>query len=292
MGARFMGVLVRYQTATWLAFLGLVSAFSCSVFPDEATLPESNAGTASGGDSAFPQAGAQSSAASAGAAGADVGDGGSPLGGAGGAPTTGIAGETSGGAGAAPNCAIPHSVSVTVTSDTWIESAKPNTIHGNDKMLFVIGGGEPRRALLQAALPAVPVGAVLLRAMLRLHLESNADPDLLRRPLGLCELDQEVIEDRATWLNWNNAGRTWAKPGGDFGQVLATAIVPAGTADATLTFDVTVSVEQALSTRAAGLPFVVLETDAPPPKPAELAFTAKEGNASNIPTLIVDYCEP
>jgi hypothetical protein len=237
----------------------------------------------------------EGSAASAAAAGADVGEGGSPMGGTGGALTTGMAGEMSGGAvgaGAAPSCAIPHTVTAAVTSDTWIESTKPNSVHGNDKMLSVIAGGEPRRALLQAALPAVPVGAVLLRAMLRLHLEGNADSKLVSRPLGLCKLDQEVIEDRATWLSWNNAGRTWATAGGDFGQVLATAIVPAGTADATLTFDVTVSVEEALSTRAAGLPFIVLETDAPPPKPAELAFTAKEGNASDIPTLIVDYCEP
>jgi hypothetical protein len=302
MGARFVGVLVRSQTATWLALLGLVSAFSCSVFPDEATLPVSNAGSSSGGDSVLPQAGlggTEGNPPGAGAAGADLGEGGSTAGaggtpGMGAAPGTGGAPEESGGAGSAgagTDCANPQVVVGVVTADTWIESAKPNANHGTDKTLSVIGGGQERRALLQVALPAIAPGAVLLRATFSLHV-SNAAAGLVARRLALHQLSREVIEARATWLNWNNGNRIWTTAGGDYGPVLSPATLPAGELDATLTFDVTVAVEEALSTQTAELPFIVLETSAPPPAPAELAFTAKEGNASGIPTLIVDYCAP
>jgi hypothetical protein len=294
-------VLVQRKTVTWLWCLALAgagaAAFSCSVFPDEATLPvvaAGAAGAAVGGATAMPQAGVAGAdvIATPGGAGASAGEGGAPSG-VGGAPPTGVAGspDVSGGAGGAA-CANPQTIVGAATADTWIEALKPNATHGSDKTLSVVGGGQERRALLQLALPTVPTGAVLLRARLALHLESNADVGLALRRLSVHQLEQEVIEGRASWSHWNNGNRTWAMPGGDFGSVLAQADVPAGVSDAALTFDVTVPVQQALAAKLADLPFIVLETSAPPPAPAGLAFTAMEGNASGIPALILEYCEP
>jgi hypothetical protein len=293
-------VSVRRKTATWLWCLALAGAgagaFSCSVFPDEATLPVAVAGAAVGGSSVLPQAGIAGIDGTETTAGADAGagDGGAP-GGVGGAPPTGVAGspDVSGGAGAAgAACASPQTIVGAVTADTWIEAAKPNATNGNDKTLSVVGGGQERRALLQLALPAVPVPAVLLRATLALYLESNADVGLALRRLTVHQLEQDVIEGRASWSHWSTGNRTWTTPGGDFGPVLAKADVPAGVSGAALTFDVTVPVEQALAAKLAELPLIVLESSAPPPAPAELAFTAKGGNASGIPALILEYCEP
>jgi hypothetical protein len=180
-----------------------------------------------------------------------------------------------------------------VTADTWIDAAKPNANnHGSDAALSVISGGAERRALVQVQVPTLPTGAVLLRATLALHLESNADVDLVTRRLAVRQLEHEVVEARASWLNWNNAGRTWKQEGGDFGPALAKVALPAGTSRAAVDFDVTVAVEQALTDLTPELPFIVLETSAVPPPPAELAFTSKEGNASNVPKLVVDYCQP
>lgn len=289
MGARFVGVSVRYQTVTWLGWVGLAAGLSCSVFPDEATLPTAMAGTSPGGDASASEGGL--SGATGGQPSAGVG---TEAGGGAGLPAISQAGapEGGGGSGGALPCASPTSAVGMVTADTWIEFARPNALHGNDKMLSVIAGGEERRALLQAALPAIPEGAVVLHATLALHLESNADARRAMRRLAVRLLAQEVVETRASWLNWNNAGRTWNMEGGDFGPVLATATVPAGVAEGTVGFDVTVPVEEAVSDGTSTLPFIVLETSAVPPAPAELAFTSKEGNASNIPQLIVDYCEP
>jgi hypothetical protein len=280
--------------------LALAGAFSCSVFPDEATLlPAAGAASgAAGGGSVLPSGGL----------GGDGGDP-TPLGGVGaseggslalggaGAPPLGLGGVPDvlggapGGAGA-PACASPQTLVGLATADSWIEAAKPNAVHGNDKALSVVSGGQERRALLQLALPAVPMGAVLLRARLALHLESNLGPGLAARELAVHLLEQEVIEARASWNNWGTAGKTWTNLGGDFGPALSGSSVAAGVSEANLTFNVTKTVAEALSAQAPGLPFIIVETSAPPPGPAELAFTSREGDASGAPLLIVDYCEP
>ncbi len=214
----------------------------------------------------------------------------------GGAPSTAGTGgaiDAPGGAGGAPaGCVSPQQQVVTVTVDTWIESAKPGTGHGNDKTLSVVGGGEERRALLQLTLPAAVSGAVLLQATLALHLQANADVGLVKRQLGVHRLEQEVSESRTTWNNWAQGSRVWTKPGGDFGPELAQAAIPAGTSGGMLTFNVTAAVQAAFAAQPVPLPLIVVETSAPPAAPAELAFTSREGDASSIATLILEYCQP
>jgi len=306
MGARFVAVSVRGNRASlqgWLALAGAGAVvISCSVFPDEATLPAGNTGAASGtgaetavgGSTVLPHGGVAGANDVEVPAGAGLGGEGGSAGAGGGAPPTGVAGapDVLGGAAGASACASPQTIVGAVTDDTWIEAAKPNATHGNDKALSVISGGQERRALLQAALPAVPVGAVLLRARLALTLEANADPSLAARQLSVHLLQQEVIEGRASWTHWSNGNRTWGNLGGDFGTALAKRAVPAGVSDDRLTFNVTEAVAQALAAQATTLPFIVLESSTPPPAPADLAFTSSEGDASGIPALIVEYCEP
>ncbi len=270
------------------------SAFSCSIFPDQATLPSPRPG---------PSAGAGGEVATSGAGVAGEGGVDSPVGGAGGAPGnlggapdmsgTGGVFDAPGGAGGAPAaCVNPQQRVVAVSLDTWIEAAKPNAAHGNDKMLSVVAGGQERRALLQLTLPAVVPGAVLLKATLALHLQANADLGLAQRQLRVHRLEQEISEARTTWTDWGQGSRSWTLPGGDFGPTLAQAAIPAGTADGSLSFNLTAAVRGTLSAQAVPLALIVLESSAPPPPPAELAFTSREGDASGIPALILEYCEP
>ena len=303
MGARFDGVSLRRKTVSWSWCVVLGGAFSCSVFPDEATLPdaagEAGAGTAGsssglvaggvGGEAPDPVAlgGTGGAAASAAGSSAVVDAAGAPPLGAGGM------GGAEVGAGGAAACANPQERVLAVTADTWIEAAKPSASHGNDSILSVVGGGQERRALLQVTLPAAVAGAVLLNASLVLHLQANADVGLVKRKLRVHVLAQQVTESRATWDNWSNGNKgKWLMPGGDFGPVVAQAALPARTAEGALAFDVTEAVRSALMATPIPLSLILLESSAPPAAPAELAFTSREGDASDIPALILQYCQP
>lgn len=312
MSARFVGVPLPFRTVRSLWCLGLLGAFSCSVFPEVATLPDSSVGAAgddseagkgTAGTSVLPSGGGSSTAGAASLLGGASTDGGAPptdagappLGGSGGATTAGGSSGTSGsgGTGGMPACADPQERVILVGADTWIEAAKPNTGHGDDKQLFIIGGGQERRALFELTLPAAPAGAILLNATFTLRLEANANVGLAERRLQVRQLSQAISEDRTNWTNWGNgSSRKWLIPGGDIGPVLASARLPVGTANGSLTFDVTVPVGQAFAADPVTLSFLVMENGAPPAAPAELAFTSREGDASGVPTLTLQYCEP
>lgn len=286
--------------------MGLLGAISCAVFPDEATLPASSAGStseagkSSGGTSVLPSGGVSNSEAgtamllggTSNQGGSLVVQGGAPIQGGG---TAGEAGTPTGpgGAGGMPGCDEPQEREVFASADTWIEAAKPSNGHGSDQALSVVGGGQERRALLEFPLPAAVAGTVLLKATLSLHLQANADVGLAERRLQVRRLSQAVSEDRTNWTNWGNGGsRKWLTPGGDFGSVLDSARISAGTAEGPLIFDITATVSEAWSGAAAALPLIVMENGAPPAAPAELAFTSRAGDASNVPTLFLQYCEP
>ena len=228
--------------------------------------------------------------------GGSTGEGGAPFV-QGGAPVAdggdGGASTSPGGAGGMPSCTEPQERVVLVGVDTWIEAAKPSNGHGNDQVLSVVGGGQERRALLEVTLPAVLAGTVLLNATLTLHLQANADVGLAERRLQVRLLSQAVTEARTNWTNWSNgSSRKWLQPGGDFGSVLDSVRISAGTAEGTVAFNVTATVRETMSTAEVALPFIVMENGAPPPAPAELAFTSSEGDASVVPTLLLQYCEP
>ena len=297
-------MLSRHLRSIGLACLGLASVFSCSVFPDEATLPPQPV-AGSGGDSMPAQAGAGGDTVDMMSVGGDgagapttaaAGEGGAPsMGGA--SAAAGEGGATAGaGAGAGGDTTAPcvnlEQQAVVVTADTWIDSAKTGAGHGNDAMLSVVAGTAERRTLLGFTLPAVPAGKVLNRASLVLHLESDADVKLTARRLGLHKLDQPVSESRATWTNYaNGANGRWAMLGGDFGPEVSSVMLRAGTSSGGVTFKVTELIRTLIGPAPIPLALIVLEKSSPPAEPAELAFTSSEGDASGIPALILDYCD-
>jgi len=203
------------------------------------------------------------------------------------------AGDMPGVAGAPPSgCPNPQQQVLVVTADTWIEAAKPNNGHGSDHTLSVVGGGQERRALFQLTLPAVTAGTVLLKATLSLHLQGNADTRLVRRDLQVHRLGQEITEAHTTWTSYGQGSRNWILPGGDFGPMLAQAAIPAGTSQGPLAFDLTATLQATVSGQAIPLSLIILESSLPPPAPADLAFASREGDASGIPALILEYCPP
>jgi len=237
----------------------------------------------------LPHAGEGNVAGVAGEGGAPAMGGAAALAGAGGEATGAAAGA--GGAGGAP-CLNPEQQVVAITADTWIEAAKPGTAHGSDTLLSVDGGAAERRALLQLTLPAA-TGKVLSRARLVLQLQANADGALASRQLGLHELVQAVSESRTTWTNYGNGGsRKWTVAGGDFGDEISAATLPAGTASGALTFEVTVPIRKIIVATPIPLSVIVIESGPVPAAPAELAFTSREGDALGVPTLLLDYCDP
>lgn len=264
------------------------------MFPDEAVLPAGGS-LGGGGGGVAPLAAGEAGQAPVTSGGAGAGgEAASRNGGAAGTlePSAGAAGET--GAGGAPvtTCEAPQQRVIPMTADTWIDAAKPSTTHANDGQLFVVGGAGERRVLLQLTLPQAAPGAWLINASLILTLESNADGSSAERRLGLHRLAHSFVENRATWLNFTNGlDGEWDTPGGDFGLLeLASAVLPANTAQGLLTFDVTEPLRKVLTDQAVPLSLIVLEVGSVPPASAELAFTSRDGDAG--PSLVIDLCPP
>jgi hypothetical protein len=302
----------RSRFAFWV-FLPVLVASSCAVFPDEAILPIS----AQAGDGSGSTSGSTSSLGGrdilagsggetetpitmggvsglgggasfpAGAGGVDP----EPVAGAGGTSTMGGAPDPGGGA---PGCDNLQKRTLPVTSDTWIEQAKPGSTHGQDALLSLVGApGAEERLLLVLPVPARPDGVVLLRATLQLTVEVNEDASLAERQLSLHLLTQDYVEDKASWTNYSNgASKKWAALGGDFAPAAAAdATFASSTSTGPLNFDVTAAVEQALGATAVPLSVIILESGIVPAAPAKLAFASAEGDATG-PSLVVEFCPP
>jgi hypothetical protein len=276
-----------------LSCCGLAWAVSCAVFPDEAVLPSNNS-SGLGGAGADGRAGAAGDAdlpagGRAGAGMPDAGAAGLGAGGAGGLvePPGGAAGSSVGG------CSQPDVRVIPIRADTWIEAAKPKTVHANDKALFVTGGAAERRALLSLTLPGAPAGATLERASLDLQVESNADATSAERSFTLYSLQRQFVEGQANWDDWSNAtDGEWDTAGGDLGEQFGSAELPAGTAAGTLSFDVRDALASAFSTQSVPLSLIVIEAGLSPEAPAEVAFTSSEGDDSKRPSLVIEFCMP
>jgi hypothetical protein len=295
LGASFVVVSGPCHRLALVSSSILLWAASCQVFPDEAVLP-SSVGGASGAHAAGqagqldPPVGGAGSVDLGGAA----GEGASASGGVAGVtnPGGGTVGESGAGGSVIGPCEAPQQRVVDIAADTWIDAARPTTTHGNDKQLLLVGGGEARRALLQVVLPAASEGAWLIKATLTLNLETNADSKLSQRSFSVHELEQPFVENRATWLNFNSGNtNTWKNAGGDFGPALARAALAQGTMSGAVSFDLTMALRVVFSSQAVPLSLIMLEDGTAPTAPAELAFTATEGDASD-PTLVVDFCAP
>jgi hypothetical protein len=289
-----VAVLGRLHHSCGCYFIALLSLGSCSVFPDHAELVAtsgSGGAEATAGSSAAGGSGSSGPANGANGAGAANAGGGKGKGGKPNSAGPDAAGDggVGGGAGVAAmgDCSGLREVTQKIEFDTWIDFAQPRSGFADDPRLLVCGVPDEQRALLQVVLPAS--AQAVAQATLQLHLEANADVTQSVRLLGLHQLTQQV-SSKTTWLNYST--RKWDTEGGDFGPELARATLPASTSESTLTFDVTELVRGLSGSTAVTLPLVVLEIDAAPPAPAQLAFTSNEGDATQAPTLLLSYCEP
>ena len=280
--------------------LGLLGVGSCAVFPDEATLPIHGAAGGTAGESVAPKAGTAGSGAVGviPEGGAGAGEGGTPSSGAVSAQA-GAGGEPSviggvGGVGGAPAlpCSNPSQQVIPITTDAWIEAAKPGANHGGDVMLSVVAGDAERRALLSFEAPALPAGRVLQSAVLSLYLASNADVTGAQRKLKLFNLQQDFAVGKVDWNNYGNgAPRKWAMPGGDYDKTLAVVALPAGKSSGLLPFDLTVALQKLAGAAAIPLSVIAIEVSSAPAAPAELAFVSSEGETSKRPALILELCD-
>lgn len=304
------------QRFAFFAFAAILSGVSCAVFPDEAILPIAAAGSSSGSTSGNaasggsedglagnggdgPTKGGVSGASSGSSSGGSVdvagagGAGPDPVAGAGGSGSTATMGGAPDPGGGAPGCDKPMQRVASVNVDTYIDQTKESANHASDDPLLLVGGaGSERRVLLNMPpLASRPPGAVLLRAVLELTVQSNEDAAASARQLTAYQLTQTFIEGRVNWTNYGNgASRKWAVPGGDIGAELATTTLSSSTGTGKLSFDVTSAVEKALA-EGVPLPVIIVETGAVPAGAATLALRSAEADADK-PSLIVDFCTP
>ena len=290
----FIAVPVPVSRQRFVLYPLLVTAYavSCAVFPDEAVLPavgNTDLGGAGSSEAAGATAAAGEPMTSTGGAAQTGGVGG--LADAGNGGVGGSAGAAGEGGASEATCESPQQTVVVVDEDTWIDAAKPATSHGNDTQLWVEPGENERRALLRVDLPAASSGAWLTRATLILNLESNADPDLAERWFGLYVLSKPFDEGKTTWVQFDNTDNDWASPGGDFGDIVASGQLEAGSAQGSLTFDVTKPLAAVYGTQPVPVGLILIDIGTPALASAELAFTSAEGDASR-PSLVIESCEP
>jgi hypothetical protein len=283
--------------------IGWSSASACSVFPDRALLPESDAaGAATSGAAGSLIAAAGAGTSSGGSAlsagqGGDLassgndagGDAGDTAGAAGAAQAAGgdaqVAGSDSGGA---SGCNATH-VLVSASADTWIDAAQPQVTHGTDTQLFVLGGANERRALIAFNLPAAKAVAGLVSAALVLTLDQPPNLGTSSRTLNVYPLEVAFNEARATWLNYaNGASKTWATPGGDFSATFGTGALQPG--DTGLRLDVSALVAAAYSSKQSALGLLVRDPQVA--DPVNFAFVSQEGVALARPVLDIERCPP
>jgi hypothetical protein len=274
------------------------SALACSVFPDRALLPDSDAAGGTNGGAAGSLIAAGGAVTSSGGSELAAGQGGDlapsgneagdAAGGAAGAQATGgepqVAGSDSGGA---PGCSATH-VLVSASGDTWIDAAQPRTTHGSDTQLFVLGGASERRALLAFNLPAAKAGTVFVNAALVLTLDQAPDLGTSSRTLNVYPLEVAFNEARATWLNYaNGASKTWTTPGGDFIATFGTGVLHAG--DTVLRLDASALVAAAYSSKQNALGLLVRDPEIAA-VPVDFAFVSQEGLALARPVLDIERC--
>jgi hypothetical protein len=281
-----------FGCAAWL--VASVSGAACSVFPDSAVLPNSNAPggaggllLASGGATAIggslPASGGDAQAGggagpSAGASGDDAGTG----------VTAGASSLAGSGAGGAPSCVTTH-VFVPPSGDAWIDEAQPDVNHGSDTQLFVLGGASEQRALLSFPIPAASAAQVLARATLVLTLAQPPNLGSGSRVLDVYMLEQPLKENRVTWLNYaNGAGKLWTTPGGDVGVTFGSGELHA--TDATLRLDAGALVTAAYAANQTELGLLVRDDGDASEAPINFAFWAKEEAAAVSPQLDLEYC--
>jgi hypothetical protein len=181
--------------------------------------------------------------------------------------------------------------------DLWIGAAESSATHGGEKLLYVSGGADERRALFELTVPAAPAGVELLEAVVELTLESNADTTKAARQLGLHLLMplRAVDELNANWERFgrnNGVANRWDTKGGDLSELVTQTDIPAETSSGVVQFDVTEALRSALSSEPTVYGIVVLERGPVPTAPAALAFTSREGNASRSAALLIRYCPP
>lgn len=292
-----LGSWVFGITALWLD--------GCSIFPDQVNQPSAGAGGTNVIPTSHAGAGGQSDASGGDGGAAPDGQAGERPGRSeGGAPVSGGAGADTAGAGAAGTpaqgggVAAPDCTSALIervarfSDDTWIDSSRASTNHGDEALLDVNKSTE-QRALLSLPLDAVPDGAVLAAVNVTLTLVANADMAGSARTLELHALTRSFEELRASWTNWGKGGsRRWQSPGGDFGPAIAQAVVPASSTSGKVTFDVTAAVTEVLANQADPLSLIVLEVGPTVSAPSSLAFGSSEGDASAAPELVIQYCPP
>ena len=132
--------------------------------------------------------------------------------------------------------------------DTTIRSGSYSTYNHNNAVLVTRSSTDPewvRRAILSFNTSSIPTGSVVSSAILTLKVRSGLGTSGATRPVAARRLSSSFVESQATWL-LRQTGASWATPGGDLAETVATANVT-NTVGATISFNVTALVQRAVN---------------------------------------------
>lgn len=114
------------------------------------------------------------------------------------------------------------------TADTRIIQNVPDTNADDDELDIKTLAGNLQRSLLRFDFSALPAGATITGATLKIYYFAYANDDPVGKTFDACELTQTGwIENEATWNSYKT-GSAWTSAGGDFTATdKASATVPA-----------------------------------------------------------------
>ncbi len=164
----------------------------------------------------------------------------------------------------------------TSNADSYVQSSTPTTNYGNFTRLRV----DPRpatikRSLASFDLSSLPMGQVIVQAVLSLHLST---PPLVTR----------VLEVHRVTANWTERGVTWNNQPSF--QSMPTSSNNTGIAVVWVNWTVTSDVASGYATPSKWFGFIIKDSQEPlPVRGALLAFNSRESTATLRPALTVTY---
>ena len=187
--------------------------------------------------------------------------------------------------------ALTQTVSASVSGDTQVRSASPNTNYGGVTTITVDGNepagtGSDTAALIRFNLPTLPAGATITDAKLRLNVTNSTT-----NTYSVFVMKKAWVENQATW-NRYKTGSTWERAGGRGATDRESPAIASITPNATgvQDFDLGVAFDQQVDDWMRGVEanngIELINIDAPD---GFDFFTREVATASQKPQLIITY---
>ncbi len=175
--------------------------------------------------------------------------------------------------------------------DTTLRNGPYATINQDGAILLTRSSTDPewqRRTILNVDTTSIPDNTAISSATLTLTVKSGLGSPGATRPVTAYRLTSAFVEKQATWLS-RQTGTLWSKPGGDLGEVVASAAAT-NAVGGKVTFNVTALVQRAVNGEFGRQVRLALVDTGGSAKESFREYHASEAStSSNRPQLTVRY---